>query len=489
MTDLPDGWTQTTLGELGSYLNGRAFKRAEWSDAGRPIIRIQNLTGTASSHNYFNGEVEDRYIVRTGDLLISWAATLGAYIWRGPEAVLNQHIFKVSSFIDTKFHYYLIEQGLSELLRQAHGSGMVHITRGKFDNTPVHLPPLVEQRRIVAALEDHLSRLDAAGAGADAARVRLAALRRRVLSDAVGGRLVPAGADDATKDLDRVQAARAPLTDDRRTPPSPGAIDSYLLPERWAWASLAELSYDFGYGTSTKCSHDATGLPVLRIPNVQRGEVDLSDIKNAVDAALDLSALFLRAGDILFVRTNGSRNLIGRAAVVREAIDGAFASYLIRFRLVPAVDPDWVALVISSPLWRRHLEFRAASSAGQYNLSTRILAPLGIPIPPKDEQQAILAQVRQSVESIDRLDKALKVSQPRSNHLRRALLAEALSGRLVDQDSGDEPAAELLARITAERASAKPTRRARSLRTPKREPAHSPSVTDGGTYQQEEFPL
>lgn len=77
---LPEGWTITTLGNIGEYLNGRAFKSSEWSKKGRPIVRIQDLTGTGKNPNYYEGEVEGRHEVRQGDFLISWSATLGAYI-------------------------------------------------------------------------------------------------------------------------------------------------------------------------------------------------------------------------------------------------------------------------------------------------------------------------------------------------------------------------------------------------------------------------
>jgi type I restriction enzyme, S subunit len=102
MTDLPSGWEWTTLGEIGDYVNGRAFKPSEWSLNGRPIIRIQNLTGSGSAFNYFDGNLEEKYVVRTGDFLISWAATLGSFVWNGPEGALNQHIFKVKSYIDSR---------------------------------------------------------------------------------------------------------------------------------------------------------------------------------------------------------------------------------------------------------------------------------------------------------------------------------------------------------------------------------------------------
>lgn len=184
MTGLPDGWRRTDLGSLGLYFNGRGFKKLEWRDHGRPIIRIQNLTGSSTVYNYFDGVAEERYIARSGDLLVSWAATLGAYIWKGPEAVVNQHIFKVESNIDKNFHKYLLDFKLHELMRQTHGSGMVHITRGRFDSLPVMVPQsLNEQRRIVDILEDHLCRLDAATDSLTTA-VRRASAWSRSLVDA-----------------------------------------------------------------------------------------------------------------------------------------------------------------------------------------------------------------------------------------------------------------------------------------------------------------
>lgn len=120
MSELPQGWRETNLGSLGKYHNGRGFKKSEWRDQGRPIIRIQNLTGSSDSFNYYQGDADERHVARQGDLLMSWAATLGAYIWTGPESVVNQHIFKVESNIDRKFHKYLLDFKLEELRRQAH---------------------------------------------------------------------------------------------------------------------------------------------------------------------------------------------------------------------------------------------------------------------------------------------------------------------------------------------------------------------------------
>ena len=202
MTELPTGWDKKKMGEIGRYLNGKAFKSQDWRTSGRPIIRIQNLTGSGDEYNYFQGEIEERYVVKPGDLLFSWSATLGTYIWQGPEAVLNQHIFKVESLIDKRFHRYLMDFKIQEMLSKTHGSGMVHITKKSFDAIEVALPPLPEQQKIVEILEDHLSRLDAALADVKQAKLKADQFRRSLLQAAFNAKFSddPNGVRDVTFD-------------------------------------------------------------------------------------------------------------------------------------------------------------------------------------------------------------------------------------------------------------------------------------------------
>jgi len=96
--EIPIHWNRNKVKFLAKYINGVAFKPEDWKESnenGKPIIRIQNLTEGKSSYNYFNGEKDEKYIIRNGDFLISWSASLGFYVWTGDEAWLNQHIFKV----------------------------------------------------------------------------------------------------------------------------------------------------------------------------------------------------------------------------------------------------------------------------------------------------------------------------------------------------------------------------------------------------------
>ena len=164
--NMPAGWTISTVGEVAQYINGRAFKPTEWEKEGIPIIRIQNLNDPSAPYNYSTVNYEDKYLIKDGDLLFAWAASLGAYIWKGSLSWLNQHIFKVEpkEFMNKQYLYYSFINLIADFYRQSHGSGMVHITKGNFESTPLLIPPLCEQKRINVTIENIFNILDSISA-------------------------------------------------------------------------------------------------------------------------------------------------------------------------------------------------------------------------------------------------------------------------------------------------------------------------------------
>ena len=159
---LPKGWAVIKVGNVAKYTNGRAFKPEEWESIGLPIIRIQNLNDADAPYNRSSVIHEQKYLIKDGDLLFAWAASIGTYIWSGENAWLNQHIFKVEPypFIDKAFLFYAFQAMISEFYKNSHGSGMVHITKKQFEEITLLLPPLSEQIRIVECLEQTFSILD-----------------------------------------------------------------------------------------------------------------------------------------------------------------------------------------------------------------------------------------------------------------------------------------------------------------------------------------
>lgn len=144
------------LGDIATYINGYAFKPSDWSTEGLPIIRIQDLTGSSYKTNKYNGDYDKKYEVNNGDILISWSASLGVFVWKNDKSVLNQHIFKVifnKKVVDKDFFVYQVENILRKAQNSVHGATMKHLTKPVFDSLDFYLPLIEEQKRIAKQLK------------------------------------------------------------------------------------------------------------------------------------------------------------------------------------------------------------------------------------------------------------------------------------------------------------------------------------------------
>ena len=467
---LPGGWCLTDIGSLGNYLNGRGFKKGEWSEDGRPIIRIQNLTGSSEKFNFFEGQVDTKHEVEPGDLLMSWAATLGAFIWRGPSAVLNQHIFKVDSFIVRSFHYYVLLWALDALYRKAHGSGMVHVTKGKFEGTPVLLPPLQEQHRIVEVLESYLTRLDDAMATLERAQRNLKRYRASVLKAAVEGRLVPTEAELARKEgrvyepasvlLERILAERrrrweeaelakmkakgkVPKNDTWKAkyvePAAPDTSELLELPEGWCWVSPAQF-FSWSSGDFLPKKAQKTGVYPVFGGNGVNGFHDTPLFNSPT---LVIGRVGANCGNVHLTE--------GPSWITDNAIYASEGSDLV-------VLPYWHFVISMNNLNAN------AGGTGQPYVNQRHLNDLLIPLAPEAEQVRIVKELERLDSIAIRISLDERSTVTRIRRLRQSILKWAFEGRLVDQDLNDEPAEVLLERIRAERTAAKGRKQPRTRR-------------------------
>lgn len=417
---LPNGWQRTTLGDLGRYLNGRAFKRAEWRDEGRPIIRIQNLTGSSETFNYFQGEADDRHVVRHGDLLVSWAATLGAYLWDGPEAVLNQHIFKVESRIEKRFHKYLLDHKLDELKRHTHGSGMVHITRRAFDSVPVDIPDLDEQRRIVELLEDHLSRLDAADAGLERAIRSSGAMIQSALSAGLRGTLVE---DDVSEGTAHDLLGGCPdfVADDERV---------WDVPDTWAWARLGDV-FEVNIGATpsrANQNHWAGDLPWVSSGEVAFGRISATQEHITQEAAGNPLTRIHPPGTVMLAMI-GEGKTRGQAAILD--LTAAHNQNCASIRVsATAILPEY----IYGYLEERYVETRrGGAGAQQPALNKGAIQRFPVPIAPLGTQRRLVEAWDSARDAASRLRRELEAAQLRRDSLRHSLLTAAFSGQLTSE--------------------------------------------------------
>ena len=334
---LPNGWRWATVGETGRYINGVAFKPADWGKLGLPIIRIQNLTDPDKPLNRTTREVDAAYRIEAGDLLVSWSATLDAFVWDRETGLLNQHIFKVvadENVAEKRFLFYLLKLAIGEMIKSEHlhGSTMKHINRGPFLAHRVPLAPLAEQRRIVEEIEKQFTRLEAGVAALRRVQANLKRYRAAVLKAACEGRLVPTEAELARTGnrkakcetgealLARILSERRQNWQGRGQYKDPAALDTIKLPplpNGWTWATLdalAEIKGGVTKDQNRKHTAPTRSVPYLRVANVQRGYIDLTEVKEIVTTEDEIQELALRPGDILF-NEGGDRDKLGRGWV------------------------------------------------------------------------------------------------------------------------------------------------------------------------------
>ena len=141
---VPEGWERKSIGEIGEYLNGFAFKPSDWQELGKPIIKIKEMSNGVTNETPRNsGErVPEKYLIKAGDLLFSWSATLMVIIWSGEEGWLNQHLFKVTPVkgIDREFLLQSISNTIVEFQNLTTGSTMKHIQRNKLNQVFINVP-------------------------------------------------------------------------------------------------------------------------------------------------------------------------------------------------------------------------------------------------------------------------------------------------------------------------------------------------------------
>jgi type I restriction enzyme S subunit len=440
-----------TDGPFGSNL-----KSSHYTDSGARVIRLQNIgDGEYVDEKAFIslGHFEElrKHEVRAGDLVI---ASLGNELPRaclvpdlgGPAIVKADCIrMRVHPQVDNCWLLYALiaPQTRMYAAERIRGVGRPRLGLNEIRRIPIPTPPLEEQRRIVAALEEQLSRLDS---GSDVLRGLLTktdALRRKVLAN---------------------------LT----APPSSGWLE-YKLGD--LAASIRNGMYVSRPGT------EPDGVAILRIGAVRPLRLDLADLRySAMDEKRVAEDGYLLAkGDLLFTRYNGNPVYVGSCAVVPGDIGAlTYPDKLIRVQLRRDIaDPDFVAMACTGGPARRIIQAAVKTTAGQAGIAGKDLKKVPIWLPPLDEQRARVRSYRKWETLIARLEAEVTKAERRSEKLRRSLLAEAFAGRLVPQDPADEPADALLDRIRAEREAAGATKSRR--RSPRRAPAQRKRTSDSAS--------
>lgn len=366
--DIPTNWRRSKLKYLGEYINGYAFKPSDWSSKGHQIIRIQDLTGSNSGEpNYFDGILDEKYRVVNGDILVSWAATLDAFVWKKEDGWLNQHIFKAvpNEKIVKGYFLWLLKVAMDNMNNDdKHGIVMQHVTIGLFNNYVVPLAPYTEQQAIADYLDKTCSKIDEIIAEAKASINEYEKLKQATIDENIFG------------------------------------YDSVYIKLR----QLGSLKNGLNFSHSD-------GVANIKFLGVGcfKDNMILSKVDDFADEHIDFEIseeYLLSNGDIVFVRSNGSKELVGRSIMV-ENIDYTvtFSGFCIRFRNMHTelVDNQFLLYYFRTTHFKQSLLKYSNDSTNINNLNQEMLNAIHINAPVINEQKLLVKKLEKQVFVIDSL--------------------------------------------------------------------------------------
>ena len=369
-------------------VSGKNQKAVENPNGKYPIYGSGGLMGYA-----------DDYLCEAGTTIV------------GRKGTINRPIFVTEPFwnIDTAFgiapdkglvpkylYYFCVHFNFMPL---DNSTGRPSLAKSDLLKIEMPVPPLPEQERIVARIEELFSQLDAGVETLKKTKAQLAVYRQAVLKEAFEGRLTASGPEKIVRLGDYIETPR--------------------------------------YGTSKKCSYDdgRDRTAVYRIPNIEHknGRISHDDIKYAQFTESELDGIRLRQGDILIIRSNGSVSLVGRAAMVCDAdITGTFAGYLMRLRISEpeTLLPKFLLLFLQSHQARIYIENKAKSTSGVHNINSTEISDLQMPLYDPDTQYAIIEAIESRLSVCDSIEHTVDLALQQAEAMRQSILKDAFEGRL-----------------------------------------------------------
>ena len=473
--DLPEGWSRTTLEELcippqygwttSGVKNGSGLKLLRTTDISSGEVDWPTVPECEEEP-----AVPAKYLLREGDIVVSRAGSVGIsyLVQKPPRAVFASYLirFRPKPPVTSEFIRLFLNSPdyWTAIAEEAAGIAVPNVNASKLKALVVPLPPLQEQRRMVATVGDLLRRVDQARDRLTGVPKILKALHQSVLAAACSGRLTEEwrekhpGIESAKVLLDRILGERRARLDKEPITPDPESLPD--IPSNWCSASVDQiLSKPLANGRSVV--DRAGGFPVLRLTALKKGRIDLAERKEGAWTKTEAYNFIVQKGDFLVSRGNGSLKLVGRGGLVDADPDPvAYPDTLIRIRSVKDVDSHYLAYFWDSPIMRSQIESRAHTTAGIHKISQKDIAALTLPLPPLHEQHEIVRRVEALFKLADAIEKRVELATKRAEKLTQAILAKAFRGELVPTEAelarregrSYEPTSALLERIKAERA-------------------------------------
>lgn len=451
---IPRHWNEEPLSAVGQWGSGGTPRRGVNGYYGGPIpwLKIGDLTDgvvIASDEGITPAGVASSAAkwIPKGAVLIAMYGSIGKLGIAGIPLTTNQaiaHCIPDPERVLGPFLFYWLLSQRSALNRLGKGGTQLNISQTVLRALRMPVPPLEEQRQIIAAIETHSSRLDAAVVSLNRAKANVKRARASVLQAAVDGRLVPAEAElarleDHAYDAPPAHSLDASLQIEAELPPrrareGRGQPDIELprLPSGWRWTTVEQLTQGFTNGLYVPKAKYGRGTPILRIDDFQEGWSRSCSAFRKVEIDDETRERYrLRPGDLVINRVNSITHL-GKCICVEERhVPAVFESNMMRAAVRHDCVPRYLALWLTSRPGKNLLLRNAKWAVNQASINQSDVACTPVPLPRLCEQHRIVAEVDRRLSVLDAVDVTIDANLARCARLRQSILQRAFTGRLV----------------------------------------------------------
>lgn len=471
LSDLPQGWVGTKVGEIYDIVGGGtpSTKVSEYWEGDIPWITSADIYDLKDIRpkKYINMKAVQNSatnLVPEESLAVVTRVGLGKVVLIQTPICFNQDIQALvgnRSLIYPEYSVYYLSQAVQIFKYEHRGTTIAGVTKKQLAELPFALPPLPEQLRIVAKIEELFTKLDAGIELLKKIKAQLRRYRQAVLKYAFEGKLTEKWREThkhelepASVLLDRIKEDRRKVGSRKYMELSSGDIsDLHELPELWSWTELnhvAEFKNGINFNKKQKGDKGILTIDVLNMYS-KSVFVDLTKLYR-VDKPVKNEYL-LRYGDILFVRSSVKREGVGWSSGFKEISEPVtFCGFIIRGRLQdPRILPEYLTYFLRMDS-SREVIIRKGSQVTITNISQDSLGRIQVPIAPANEQHKIVEEIERHLSVADEFEMTVENGIKQAERLRQSILKRAFGGKLVPQDPSDEPASVLLERIKAERA-------------------------------------
>jgi len=474
LPELPKGWVWTRLGEI-CLEPQYGWTTSAVAEGRLHLLRTTDITSGSIDWNTVpfckkEPPEKEKYLLKDGDIVISRAGSVGySHLVKNPEeAIFASYLIRFRPLIVEKYLAFFLKSPSywNSILEKSLGIAIPNVNASKLKHIEIPLPPLPEQHRIVAKIEELFTKLDTGIDALKKVKTQLKRYRQAVLKHAFEGKLTKEWREEHKGKLEPASVLLEKIKEEKKKklgkkykelPP----VDTEKLPKLpkgWVWTRVGEIAERIHYGYTAKSSNNKIGPKFLRITDIQNNSVDWYTVPYCKISEEKKKIYLLSEGDLVFARTGAT---VGKSFLITGKIpEAVFASYLIRIILYEKISNKFVYNYFQSLAYWQQISV-GKLGIGQPNVNAEKLSKISLPLPPIPEQHKIVEEIKRRFSVVDEVEKTVEQSLKQAERLRQSILKKAFEGKLVPQDPTDEPASVLLERIKKEKEKLEAERKAK----------------------------